>query len=127
MGPTHSLFSGYRDSVPGEGGREGDHSPPSSANAKNEWSCTSTACILLQAVDSYNFTLLFSVRPSTLPIIDVTIKALYRRRSAFPIGICSIGSVSTLFQQQVIYLTNMSVMKEPQFVTMGCISHCVNI
>jgi hypothetical protein len=33
------LCSGYRDCFPE--GREVDHSPPSTADVKNEWSCTS--------------------------------------------------------------------------------------
>jgi len=42
--PPSLLFHGYRNSIPGvkRPGRNSGHSPPSSAEVKNEWSYTST-------------------------------------------------------------------------------------
>ena len=44
----------------GGSGREFDHSGPSGAEVKNEWSFTSTTPTCLQDVDGANFTFLFS-------------------------------------------------------------------
>jgi hypothetical protein len=50
-GPYSPLFKGYRRRV-----REFDHSPPSSAEVKNEWRCTFNAPVLLHVVDRDKFT-----------------------------------------------------------------------
>jgi hypothetical protein len=46
-----------------------DHSPPSRAEVKNEWSYTSAACICLQGMDrdSFNFDLLNGGWPMARP------------------------------------------------------------
>ena len=52
-GPSSLAFNGYRGSFQGVKrlGRAVDHSPPSSAEVNNEWSCTSTDPIRLHGVD----------------------------------------------------------------------------
>jgi hypothetical protein len=57
LGPT----SGHRRSVPRvkQPRREVNHSPPSSAAVKNEWSYTSTPAIWFHAVERLNFTFSF--------------------------------------------------------------------
>jgi hypothetical protein len=57
-GPPSPLFNGYRGSFPGlqRPGREVNHSPPSSAEVKNEWSHTSDPPICLHGVNRDNFT-----------------------------------------------------------------------
>jgi hypothetical protein len=42
-------------------GREGNHSPPSSAKIWNDWSCASTYPICLHGVDRENFTFSLNV------------------------------------------------------------------
>jgi hypothetical protein len=70
------VFNGYQGSFPGvkRPGREVNHSPPSSAEVKNEWSYTSTPPICLHCVDRENFAFLIFVphtsytkHPSHLP------------------------------------------------------------
>ena len=63
-GPPSLLLNGDRGSFQVGGGkqpgREINHSPASSIEFKNEWSCTSTAVpICLHGVDRHNFTFLF--------------------------------------------------------------------
>ena len=41
---------------------EVDRSPPSSAEVKNEWSCTSTPSVRLHGVDSDNFTFAMGIQ-----------------------------------------------------------------
>jgi len=57
LGPP--CFNGYRCSIRGimQSGRDVDHSPPSSAYFKNEWSCTSASPICLSGLqwDNFNF------------------------------------------------------------------------
>ena len=50
--PIHLLFSGYRGSLPGIKRLtcEFDHSPPPSAEVKNEWSCASAPAICLHGI-----------------------------------------------------------------------------
>jgi hypothetical protein len=51
-GTTSLLFSRYRDSFPGtkQPGRKVDHSPPFSAEVKNEWSLASAPHICFHGV-----------------------------------------------------------------------------
>jgi len=58
LGPTSLLFNGYRASSPGirRPGHDVNHSPPSSTEAKNEWSYASTPPVRLRDVDSKHFT-----------------------------------------------------------------------
>jgi hypothetical protein len=57
--PSH-LLNGYRRSFPGvkRPRRNVHHSPPTSAEVKNAWSCTSTPPVYLHGVDRENFTCL---------------------------------------------------------------------
>ena len=50
------LLNGKEGTWPG---REVNHSPPSSAKIKNEWSCTSSSHICLCDMDRENFTFLY--------------------------------------------------------------------
>ena len=52
LGPTQPLFSVYRGSFPGvkQLGREVKHSFPSSAEVKNEWSCTTMPPMCLHSL-----------------------------------------------------------------------------
>jgi len=52
-GPHSLLFNRYRGSFPEvkRAGREADHSPPSIAGVKNEWSYISTSLIRLHGVE----------------------------------------------------------------------------
>jgi hypothetical protein len=58
-GPLSLLFSGYRGSLSRvkRPWREVDHSRPSSAEVRNEWSCTSTLPICLHGVDREKYLL----------------------------------------------------------------------
>jgi hypothetical protein len=82
-----SYLVGTRDSFPGvkRPGREADHSPPSSAEVKNTWSCISTPKYVFMAwcfvKHRDNFTLLYlssiiiagHLRPIILPTIEYLI------------------------------------------------------
>jgi hypothetical protein len=52
-GPPSLILNRYRGSFQGvkRAGREVDHSPPSSAEVRNEWSCTSASSRCLDGVD----------------------------------------------------------------------------
>jgi hypothetical protein len=56
--PDNFLISGYHNSFSGvkQPGSEVGHSPPSSAEAKNDRSCTSTPPVCLHGVDRETFT-----------------------------------------------------------------------
>ena len=58
-GPPSFLFVGYRGCFPGlkRPGRQVNHSPPSSAEDKNEWGCTFIPPVCLHGVDRKNFSL----------------------------------------------------------------------
>ena len=58
----------HRGSFPGTKWlrHEVNHSPPSSAKVKNEWSCTSTPPICLHGVDRANFTFTLNFRCYTI-------------------------------------------------------------
>jgi hypothetical protein len=59
----HSVGpNGYRDPSPGVNrqGREVHHSPPSTAEVKNEWSYTSTPPVYLHGLDTASITFYFS-------------------------------------------------------------------
>jgi hypothetical protein len=58
-GPPSALFNGYRASFPGS---EVDHSRPSTAVVKSEWSYTSAPPIRLRGVDRGNFIFTFTGR-----------------------------------------------------------------
>jgi hypothetical protein len=49
------LFKGYTGSYLEVKRLEGDHSPPSIANVKHEWNCTSAPPIFLHGVDRNKF------------------------------------------------------------------------
>jgi hypothetical protein len=57
-GPSSLVFNGYRGSFPGvkRPQREVDHSSPSSAVVRNEWSYTSAPPICLHGMDMDNST-----------------------------------------------------------------------
>ena len=57
-GSTSLQLNGYHGSLPlvNRPGRDADHSPPSSAEVRNDWSYTSTLRICLNYVDRNNLT-----------------------------------------------------------------------
>ena len=57
LAPTRFLFSGNQGSFPGvkQPRREDNHSPSSSAEVKNEGSCTSASPIYLHGMERENF------------------------------------------------------------------------
>jgi hypothetical protein len=59
-GPPSFVFNDHRRSFQEvkRPGREANHSPPSSAEVKNEWSCVYTLPVYLNGVGRDNFTLL---------------------------------------------------------------------
>jgi hypothetical protein len=67
LGPTQPTFHW----VPGaeRQGRELNHSLPSSAEVKNEWSYTSTPSICLHAVDKDNRTFISAASPVPFPVL----------------------------------------------------------
>jgi hypothetical protein len=52
--------------------REVDHSPPSSAEVKNEWSCISTPFICLHGMDRDNFTSFFTFKVITFHLWNIS-------------------------------------------------------
>jgi len=60
---TTILFNGYQGSLPAlkQLGHEINHSPPSSAQVKNDWSYTSTPPVCLCGMDRENCTCLTTV------------------------------------------------------------------
>ena len=65
--PLSLHFSGYRGSFSGVKwpGRKFNHSPPSSAEVKNECSYTSTVAICSHGVDKENFTFVYKAQVGT--------------------------------------------------------------
>ena len=65
--PPSLLFNWYREFFPGvkRPGRQVNHSPPSSDDIKNKWSCTSTTLICLNGVDREKSTFAFLSRFAT--------------------------------------------------------------
>lgn len=61
------LFNGYRGFFPGvkRTGRQVNHSPPSSDDIKNKWSCTTTTLLCLNGVDREKSTFAFLGRFAT--------------------------------------------------------------
>jgi hypothetical protein len=61
--PPRLILNGYKDTLPrrkgGGGERKVDHSLPSSAEVKNEWSYTSTTPICLHGANREKFTFNF--------------------------------------------------------------------
>jgi hypothetical protein len=66
--PARLLFYGYRNYFPGlkRPGRDSGHSPPFSAEVKNEWSCTSTLPVCPHVVGRDNFIFLPDVTCTSL-------------------------------------------------------------
>ena len=74
-GPPSFLFSGCRGSCRGLKGpwRDVDYPPPSSAEVKNEWSCTTIPPIRLHGVDGddISFTIINLLKPNDIYIYVV--------------------------------------------------------
>ena len=63
LGPTKPPINGQRDPFARveRRAREDEHSPPSSAEIKNEWICTSTSRVCIHGVYRDTFTFSFHV------------------------------------------------------------------
>ena len=84
----------------------GNHSPPSIAEVRNEWSCTSTPAVCLHGFDYQRCCLHIRENFSTL-FLDAGI--VLRMRSALPKVTCHLkGSVGT----QLFFLSVLQIARE---------------
>ena len=85
MGPAHIPTELVPDFLPGLKwpGREVDSTLPSSAEVKNEWSCTYTHPIRLRGMDRVNF-FFFLPSPPEISSSDIRLQILYIMLENFP-------------------------------------------